>query len=103
MVLILTTKQKKYILGNREWMRRNGVELSMGVERRMVREEELGRTAVLVAINHQLLAVLGIADTVKPEAHLTVYSLKQQGLDVVLLTGQQKLHCLCPLIVKSVF
>ena len=56
----------------------------------MVREEELGRTAVIVAINDQLVAVLGIADTVKPEAHLTVYCLKQQGLDVVLLTGQSQ-------------
>ena len=71
-------------------MRRNGVSVSLGVERRMVREEELGRTAVIVAINDQLVAVLGIADTVKPEAHLTVYCLKQQGLDVVLLTGQSQ-------------
>ena len=71
-------------------MRRNGVSVSLSVERRMVREEELGRTAVIVAINDQLVAVLGIADTVKPEAHLTVYCLKQQGLDVVLLTGQSQ-------------
>ncbi len=75
--------------GNREWMRRNGVEVGEGVERKLLREEELGRTAVLVSISGQLVAVLGIADTVKPEAHLTVYCLKQQGLDVVLLTGKQ--------------
>jgi Cu+-exporting ATPase len=73
----------------------------MGVERRMVREEELGRTAVLVAINHQLVAILGIADTVKPEAHLTVYCLKQQGLDVVLLTGQQKTNLFFKFIILS--
>jgi Cu+-exporting ATPase len=73
----------------------------MGVERRMVREEELGRTAVLVAINHQLVAILGIADTVKPEAHLTVYCLKQQGLDVVLLTGQQKTNLIFKFIILS--
>merc|ERR1719319_2127758 len=78
------------LVGNREWMRRNGMEVGVEVERRMESEEEVGRTSVLVAVDQRLVAVVAIADTVKSEAHLTVYALKKQGLDVVLLTGDNK-------------
>merc|ERR1719348_478768 len=56
----------------------------------MVKEEELGRTAVLVAINRRLILVMSMADTVKPEAHLTGYNLKRKGLNVILLSGDNK-------------
>ena len=78
------------LIGNREWMRRNGLRLDPGVERRMAREEELGRTAVVAAVDGVVAAVLSIADTVKTEAALTVHTLKTAGLDVVLLTGDNK-------------
>lgn len=39
------------VIGNREWMLRNGVELHMDTERKMSEEEECGHTAVLVAID----------------------------------------------------
>ncbi|XP_030622832.1 copper-transporting ATPase 1 [Chanos chanos] len=75
------------LIGNREWMRRNGLEIGGDVDEAMVEHERRGRTAVLVAVDGVLCAMVAIADTVKPEAELAVHTLNAMGLEVVLMTG----------------
>ncbi|MDR7415167.1 MAG: cation-translocating P-type ATPase [Armatimonadota bacterium] len=48
---------------------------------------EVGWTAVLLAVDGQAVAVLGVADRLKPDAVGTVADLRRRGLRVVLLTG----------------
>ncbi|CAL8129705.1 unnamed protein product [Orchesella dallaii] len=78
------------LVGNREWMRRNGIEVPDIADKSMGKLEEEGQTVVLCAVNGILCAMLGVADSIKPEAPLTIYTLKKSGLNVILLTGDNK-------------
>ncbi|XP_034037135.1 copper-transporting ATPase 1 [Thalassophryne amazonica] len=75
------------LIGNREWMRRNALHITPDVDEAMIEHERRGRTAVLVAVDDVLCAMIAIADTVKPEAELAVHTLTNMGLEVVLMTG----------------
>uniref|UniRef100_A0A8C9VWX7 P-type Cu(+) transporter n=1 Tax=Scleropages formosus TaxID=113540 RepID=A0A8C9VWX7_SCLFO len=75
------------LIGNREWMKRNGLQVRTDVDEAMVEHERRGRTAVLVAVDGVLCAMIAIADAVKPEAELAVHTLSTMGLEVVLMTG----------------
>ncbi|XP_042524184.1 copper-transporting ATPase 1 isoform X2 [Dipodomys spectabilis] len=83
----VNTQQYKVLIGNREWMIRNGLVISNDVDDYMIEHERRGRTAVLVAVDDELCGLIAIADTVKPEAELAVHILKSMGLEVVLMTG----------------
>uniref|UniRef100_A0A1A7X568 P-type Cu(+) transporter n=3 Tax=Iconisemion striatum TaxID=60296 RepID=A0A1A7X568_9TELE len=75
------------LIGNREWMRRNCLQIRRDIDEAMMEHERRGRTAVLVAVDNELCAMIAIADTVKPEAKLAVDTLTSMGLEVVLMTG----------------
>ncbi|KFQ66857.1 Copper-transporting ATPase 1 [Phaethon lepturus] len=83
----MTSQTYCVLIGNREWMNRNGLVVKNEVDKAMMEHERRGRTAVLAAVDGVLCGLIAIADTVKPEAELAVYTLKSMGLEVVLMTG----------------
>ncbi|XP_052018139.1 copper-transporting ATPase 2 isoform X3 [Apodemus sylvaticus] len=78
------------LIGNREWMRRNGLTISSDISDAMTDHEMKGQTAILVAIDGVLCGMIAIADAVKPEAALAIYTLKSMGVDVALITGDNR-------------
>ncbi|XP_068165338.1 copper-transporting ATPase 2-like [Antennarius striatus] len=78
------------LIGNREWMRRNGHNIAVDVDAAMSSHETKGQTAILVAVDGVLCAMLAIADTVKAESALAVHTLKSMGIEVVMITGDNR-------------
>ncbi|OWK00748.1 hypothetical protein Celaphus_00016554 [Cervus elaphus hippelaphus] len=84
------TQTFSVLIGNREWMRRNGLTVTSDVRDAMTDHETKGQTAILVAIDGVLCGMIAIADSVKQEAALAVHTLKSMGVDVVLITGDNR-------------
>ncbi|XP_077370172.1 copper-transporting ATPase 2-like isoform X2 [Festucalex cinctus] len=78
------------LLGNREWMRRNGHHVGADVDAAMSSHEAKGHTSILVAIDGVLCAMIAVADTVKAESALAVHTLKSMGIQVVMITGDNR-------------
>uniref|UniRef100_A0A671KPJ5 Copper-transporting ATPase 2 n=1 Tax=Sinocyclocheilus anshuiensis TaxID=1608454 RepID=A0A671KPJ5_9TELE len=65
-----TSPSYSVLIGNRQWMMRNGLEVTADVDDAMSSHETKGQTAILVAIDGVLCAMLAVADTVKEESAL---------------------------------
>ena len=77
------------LLGNRRLLKREGIDPAQA-EGTMVRLESEGKTAMLVAAGGRLAGVIAVADTLKPEAKEAVAELKDQRVEVIMLTGDNR-------------
>ncbi|MFN8233184.1 MAG: heavy metal translocating P-type ATPase [Actinomycetota bacterium] len=76
-------------VGNARLMEREGVDLgAMPAEQERLASE--GKTAVLVGVDGQAVGVIGIADAPRPTAIAAVTSLRELGIEVVMLTGDNR-------------
>lgn len=78
------------VVGNDRLMR--GFEVEMGEDVRMISEKIMGEglTVIYVAVEGRLIGILGVGDTIRPEAVDVIRSLRSSGYRVVMLTGDKE-------------
>ena len=77
------------LLGNRGLMAMAGVGIG-GADAALQRFEADGKTAMLLAVDGQLAGVIAVADTLKDHADEAVRALKAMGIEVLMLTGDNR-------------
>ncbi|MBM7603740.1 Cu+-exporting ATPase [Metabacillus crassostreae] len=78
------------LAGTRKLMKKYGV-IVEEAEETMEQLETNGKTAMLIAIDHKYAGVVAVADTMKVTSRTAVKRLKDMGLEVVMITGDNKL------------
>lgn len=78
-----------YFAGNSRMMEDEGISLDNWKEK-MEKLADQGKTPMLFAKEKKILGVISVADVVKPTSREAVRQLKEQGIEVVMLTGDNK-------------
>jgi len=84
-----TVDGQNILIGSPRLMREQGVVLGT-LEAAIERLQGEAKTAVVVAADGKALGVLGIADPVKPTSAEALATLQRQGVQVVMLTGDNR-------------
>ncbi|OLZ42485.1 ATPase P [Natrinema saccharevitans] len=84
-----TVEGREVLVGNRRLLEGEGVDPAPAAEE-MERLEREGKTAMLVAVDGAVAGVVADADTVKESSADAVAALRERGLDVALITGDNE-------------
>ncbi|WP_435171763.1 heavy metal translocating P-type ATPase [Paenibacillus glycanilyticus] len=84
-----TVEGKPVLIGTRRLLEENGIHAE-DVYPVMNRLEEAGKTAMLVAVNEQYAGIIAAADTIKESSVSAVGRLKELGIKVIMVTGDNE-------------
>ena len=81
--------EKKIHIGNKKLMQRQNVAFE-AIVKQMEELEGQGKTAMLMAVNGELAGVIAVADTVKETSAEAIAKLKEMGIEVAMMTGDNQ-------------
>lgn len=77
------------LVGNRKLMQDHEVQVG-DAEQKLIDYEVEGKTAMLIAVDGQYRGIVAVADTIKETAPEAIKELKEEGLEVIMLTGDNE-------------
>jgi Cu+-exporting ATPase len=77
-------------LGNFKLMEESGIPIEATTKRHVEKLTEEGKTPIFVAHGNQLIGVLGLMDTLKPDSKKAIDKLKNINIDVMMITGDNE-------------
>ena len=80
---------KSILIGNRQLLRDKSIDFSQQEQKLMELENE-AKTAMLVTIDGSLEGIIAVADTLRESALPAIKMLKQMGIDLYILTGDNQ-------------
>jgi len=76
-------------IGTHRWMKELGIDTS-ALEQDWERLEYLGKTVIWLAVDGKVQGIMAISDAVKPSSANAIRTLQKMGLEVVMLTGDNR-------------
>lgn len=77
------------LLGNRKLMKDSGLQIDLADDKMKDLEKD-GKTATLIALDNKLIGIVAMADTIKENAEEAIKGLKQLGIEIIMLTGDNE-------------
>ncbi|KZE14787.1 heavy metal translocating P-type ATPase [Priestia aryabhattai] len=84
-----TVQERELLVGTRKLMNQHKVNIDAALEE-MTNLEREGKTAMLVALDGKYAGMLAVADTIKETSKEAVSRLKEMGLEVMMITGDNR-------------
>ncbi|ARD47527.1 heavy metal translocating P-type ATPase [Sporosarcina sp. P33] len=80
---------REVLVGTRKLMHEHNIVI-LDSEASMEQLESEGKTAMLIAVDHELAGVVAVADTVKETSKEAIARMQELGLEVIMLTGDNQ-------------
>jgi Cu2+-exporting ATPase len=83
-------ENETFVVGNEHLMAESGINLSTKDIEAAQNLQEQAKTVIFFGGNGRVLAILAIADQIKPSSKAAIEKLKRSGIEVVMLTGDNE-------------
>ncbi|RME51842.1 MAG: copper-translocating P-type ATPase, partial [Caldilineae bacterium] len=87
--VVATVDGRRLVLGNGKMMQQQNIPLN-GLASRAQSLADEGKTPMFVAVDGQAVGIVAVADTVKEDSKQAIAQLKALGLEVVMITGDNR-------------